>query len=662
MKMSDKLKSKSYLAAAALVAFLLLAVSVPAKDTPPIRIRVDLREAPRHIFHAQLEIPAVPGPLTLFYPQWIPGEHGPTGPIADLTGLKLTSAGKPLVWRRDAVNMYAFHCEVPAGADSVEVSLDYLSPGNAEGFSGSPAATAQLAVLEWNLVLLYPQGRPSDELTYVATLRLPAGWKFGTALEVARESADGVEFRAVTLTTLVDSPVIAGAYFRGVPLSHGQTPEHRLDLAGDSAAAVTISPQQVASYAQLVAEAGALFGARHYGHYDFLLALSDHVNSFGLEHHQSSDNRAPERMLLDPNLQVIFADLLPHEFVHSWNGKYRRPRGLLSPDYQQPMRGELLWVYEGLTEYLGEVLAARSGLLTPELYREILAWVAAYLDQRPGRTWRPLEDTAVAAQVLYNARDEWASWRRSVDFYDESNLIWLEADAIIRRESQGRRSLDDFCRRFHGASAGGDAAAAASSAFRSPVVPYTFDDVVAAMNEIAPYDWRNFFLARLDSTAPHAPLGGLEGSGWRLVFSETPNERLHAAEEARNFVNVQFSLGVIVKRDNSDKDGGRILDVIPGSPAAQAGVAPGLTLVAVNGRHWSPDVLRAAVRDAKGGSEPIELLLENAGYYKTYRVDYHGGERYPHLERDASRPDLLGQIIHPRASPAATAGKEKRSD
>ncbi len=615
------------------------AASLPAATPPqPIRITVDLREAPRRIFHAQLEIPAAPGRLTLVYPKWLPGEHAPSGPIADLAGVKFTAAGKPLPWRRDDVDMYAYHCEVPAGANTVEVTLDYLSPSGTGSFSTSPAATAQLAVLSWNTLLLYPRGSRSDEFTYTARLRLPASWKFSTALEVAKESAGEIEFQPVSLTTLVDSPVIAGAYLRAIPLTPGESPTHQIDAAGDSAAAVAMSPELVARYKQLVAETGPLFGARHYQHYRFLLSLSDYLHPFGLEHHQSSDDRAPERMLLDPDLRYIYGDLLPHEFVHSWNGKYRRPAGLDTPDFQQPMRGELLWVYEGLTQYLGNVLAGRSGLWTPEQYRENLAWVAGYLDHRPGRTWRPLADTAIAAQLLYGAREQWAAWRRGVDFYDESELIWLEADATIRRESKGRRSLDDFCRRFFGGSSGPPA-----------VVPYTFDDVVKAMNEVTAHDWQSFFRARLDATAPRAPLGGIEGSGWRLVYNEIPNEHIRATEETSKIIDVQFSLGLILKHDEASREDGVIEDVIPASAAAQTGIAPGMKLFAVNGRRWSPMVLREALRAAKGSTEPIELLVENAEYFKTYRVDYHEGERYPHLARDLAQPDLLGEIIRARA-------------
>lgn len=635
------LPNKLYLVLLVLAAAVIGTAPLPVNHPQPIRVAVDLSEAPRRVFHARLVIPATSGPLTLVYPKWIPGEHAPTGPIADLVGIKFTAGGKPIIWHRDAVDMYAFHCEVPTGVGSLEATLNYLSPSTAEGFSASPAATAQLAVLEWNLVLLYPQGRKSDELTYAASLRLPQGWKFGTALPVAKESAGEIEFQPVSLTTLVDSPVITGAYFRTIPLSPGQTPSHAIDLAGDTAAAVQMSPEVVDRYKRLVAEAGALFGARHYRDYHFLLALSNYVRPFGLEHHESSDNRARERALLDPNEREVFATLLPHEFVHSWNGKYRRPAGLATPDYQQPMRGELLWVYEGLTQYLGNLLAARSGLRSEADYRESLAWTAGYLDHRPGRTWRPLADTAVAAQILYGTRTEWSSWRRGVDFYDESWLIWLEADTIIRRQTQNQRSLDDFCRRFHGGPSGGPA-----------VVPYTFDDVVATMNEIARYDWRGFFGERLSSLNPHAPLGGIEGSGWRLVYTDVPNQHVRAMEETQEITEVSFSLGMSLRHKENDKENGRILEVIREMPAAQAGVSSGMKLISVNGRAWSPEGLRDALREARQGSGPIELDVENAGYYKTYRVDYHGGERYPHLERDSARPDLLERILRPLVASA----------
>ena len=481
----------------------------------PARLDVDLREAPKHIFHAKLTLPVSAGPLTLVYPKWIPGEHSPTGPIVDFVGLRITGGGKEVPWRRDDVDMYAFHVDVPAGVDALNLSYDYLSPAEVSGGREQPSSTAKLAVLNWYMVTLYPKGPKTDDLIYVATLRLPTGWKYGTALPVAKESPDVVEFAPASLSTVIDSPVIAGVYLRDIDLSPGQTPPHAVHVAADRPSPLAASPAEVQQLRQLVAETGALFGARHYRRYDFLLTLSDSMPQNGVEHHESSDDRTEEAFFVQPEL-FQSSDLLAHEFTHSWNGKYRRPSGLATPDYQTPMKGELLWVYEGLTQYYGVILSARSGMMPPNLFRETLASTAAYMNDRPGRTWRDLQDTAVAAQILYGAPPEGSSWRRSVDYYDEGTLMWLEADTIIRKQTGGKKSLDDFCRKFHGGE-------------NTPpkVAPYTFDDVVAGMNEAAAYDWRAFFTERLKSHGPGAPLGGLENSGWKLVFNETPNEVEH---------------------------------------------------------------------------------------------------------------------------------------
>ncbi|MDI1483554.1 hypothetical protein [Polyangium sp. y55x31] len=618
------------------VAVALVSIGARSAAAQTIRLSVDLSEAPRRIFHARLVIPATPGPLTLVYPKWIPGEHSPTGPIVNLVGLKFTAAGKTLAWRRDDVDMYAFHLEAPAGANALEVELDYLSPSQADAGS---TASAQVAVLNWNQVLLSPKGRAPGELTYAATLRLPAGWKFGTALPVAKQSGETIAFAPVSLTTLVDSPVLSGAHFRTIPLSVSGLPSHQIDMAGDSEPALEMPAQMVENCGRLVAEAHALFGAHPYRRYRFLVTLSDHVGGFlGLEHHESSDNRLPERSLRTDGLRQLTGYVLSHEFVHSWNGKYRRPAGLVTPDFQQPMKGELLWVYEGLTEHLGNVLTARSGLYTPEEFREDLASTAATLDRaRPGRRWRPLEDTAISAQVLYKGPQEWRSWRRSTDFYEEGVLIWLEADGIIRRQTRNRRSLDDFIRLFFGGSEG-----------VPELKPYTFDDLVAALHAVAPYDWKGFFAARLSSTAPRAPLGGIESSGWKLTYTDKPNEFAEANDrEYLRVADFRYSIGLRVRTRNQD---GTILDAIHGMPAELAGLAPGMKLIAVNERQWSADELRSALRTAKKTRKPIELLVENAGFYRTYFVNYTEGEKYPHLERDASRPDLLGEIIKPRAS------------
>jgi predicted metalloprotease with PDZ domain len=608
------------------------AASACAQNTP-IALNVDASDAPRMILHARLVIPAAPGKLTLVYPKWIPGEHAPTGPVTDLVGLKLTAGGKSLNWQRDAEDMFAFHLEVPPGADRVEAALDFLLPPDSEGFSSAASATAQLVAINWNQVLLYPKGTQAGDLKFAASLRLPAGWKHGTALPLAQESASGLEFSPVSLETLVDSPLIAGANFRTFDLTPGANPSHQIHVVADSAAALEMKREDVACFSRLTAETSALFGARHYRGYHFLLTLSDNVAHFGLEHHESSDNRAPERMLIDEDLRKLWASLMPHEMVHSWNGKHRRPAELITPDYQQPMKTELLWVYEGLTTYLGELLAVRSGLWTNGNYHEYLAGIAAKLDHQAGRTWRPLVDTTVAAQLLYTARLGGASWRRSVDFYPEGLLIWLEADVTIRQQTEGRRSLDDFCRKFFGGVSG-----------PPNVIAYNFDDVVKALNEIAPFDWREFFVSRVNTVTPRAPLGGIEGSGWRVVYNDALPDMLKATESAEKLTDLSFSLGIVLKED------GTINDVIPGMAADKAGVGPGMKLIAVNGRRWTPAILRTAVKTAKAGPEAIELLVENGDFFKTCKLDYHEGEKYPHLERNAANPDLLGQILKPLAA------------
>ncbi len=620
---------------------LLLAASAFAQSKP-IALNVDATDAPRKILRARLRIPAQSGPLTLLYPKWLPGEHSPSGPITDLVAVTMSAAGKPVPWRRDADDMFAFHLDVPAGADAVEIAVDFLLPPSSGGFSSGASATAQLLDLSWNYLVLYPEGAKAGELQYAASLRLPDGWKFGTALPLARESDGVLEFSPVSLETLVDSPLIAGAHFRTVDLTPGAKPPHSLHIVADSATALELKPEDAVHFAHLTAETGALFGARHYRGYSFLLTLSEHVAHFGLEHHESSDNRAPERMLIDEDLRKGWATLLPHEMVHSWNGKYRRPAGLATPDYQQPMKGELLWVYEGLTDYLGIVLATRCGLWTNQNFLEDLALNAAMLERHAGRAWRPLADTAVAAQLLYFARPEGTAWRRSVDFYREGDLIWLEADVLIRQKTQGRRSLDDFCKMFHGGESG-----------TPKVVPYTLDDVLTALNQVAAQDWREFFQTRVYATNPRAPLGGIEGSGWRLIYQDTVPDMLKSRETAEKFTDLSFSIGLQIKED------GAVLDVVPGSPADKAGVGAAMKLVAVNGRHWKPELLRSAVKFAKTNAAPIELLVENDEFFKTCKVDYHDGERYPRLERDATKPDLLAEILKP-LTPAPAVGAEKK--
>ena len=599
----------------------------------PVRLRVDASDAPRRLFHVQMTMPAKAGPLTLLYPKWIPGEHGPTGPISNLVGLKVQGGGQSIAWKRDSVNMFAFHVDVPAGVASLEVMFDFISPPEGAGFTSAAATTSELAVLNWNQVLLYPEGMQPDDMKYQATLRVPNGWRYGTALPIAKESGNEIEFDPAALTTLIDSPVSAGAHYRTIELGSDNGISHYLHIAADSDRALEVSDEVIGKYKNLVKEAGALFGTQHFRSYHFLFTLSNHVAHFGLEHHESSDDRDDERTLIEPDKARPTADLLAHEFVHSWNGKFRRPRGLISGDhdggYDTPMKGDLLWVYEGLTEYLGGVLAARSGLWKIEDYRDKLAFIASALDHETGRQWRPLEDTAVAAQFLYDSNGDYADYRRGVDFYPEGILLWLDVDTTIRQLSKGTKSLDDFCRSFHGGPGGAPA-----------MKGYDFADVVAALSAVQPNNWEAFFNQRVQSATAHAPLGGIEHAGWKLAYDGDESEFFSGAADTTDLT---YSIGVKVKED------GAVADISLGGPAGKAGIAPSMRIVAVNSRAFTTTILREAIGTAVTDSKPIELLIRDGEYYRTYRVDYHGGEKYPHLVRMEGTPDLLSEIAGAKA-------------
>ena len=607
--------------------------AAPLRSAESVRISVDASGVTRHVIHTRLHMPARPGPLTLLYPKWIPGIHAPVGPVSEIAGLTIEAGGRPVPWRRDLVEMYEIRCDVPAGATALDVSLDFLPPQEPSTFPLAVSASPRVAVLNWNEVLLYPGGTPPESLVYEATLKLPSGWKCGTALPVARERAGTVEFAPAPLTTLVDSPVNMGAYTSVVRLAPDVRPAHEIDIAADSPEAAVMDSALTARYSQLVREAGTLFGAYHCRDYHFLFTLSDHISQYGLEHHESSDNRLGERALLDPDVRNGVPDLLPHEYAHSWCGKYRRPADLAAVPYLEPERTDLLWVYEGLDEYLGWVLSARSGLITLEEARDFLAETAAEQEHQQGRTWRPLLDTAVSAHVSYRGGAGWAAWKRGMDYYDEGMLLWLEADALIRERTAGRRSLDDFLRSFLGGGTG-----------RPEIRTYTFDDVIAGLNAVAPLDWAAFWNERIQRVVPRAPMAGIEGHGWRLVYTDslTPFER--ALEGRHDRIKLGPSLGAVLAED------GRLEDVIPDSPAGKAGLCPGMRLVAVNGRGWAPDLLRGALRSAEKSQAPIELLTESSGFYATYKVAYHGGERDPHLARVPGRPDYLGDLLRPHAA------------
>ena len=627
----------SGIALAAMSLFLSANVDAQTK-AGPIRLAVDASQAAQKILHTHLEIPVSPGPLTLYYPEWIPGEHMPDGPIIEVAGLKFSAAGKTIPWRRDLVEMFSIHLTIPAGVNSLIADFDFLLSAPATGYSAGASATNALALLSWNQVLLYPKGFNIRDITFTPSLKLPDGWKYGTALPGAKRNGDMIDFSPVALNTLVDSPVIAGKYFREIELTPGQNPAHFMDIAADSEAALAMSPETQTHFHQLVAEAGVLFGSRHYRDYHFLLTLSDDVAHFGLEHHESSDDRTPERSLIDDAELIVFAGLLPHEFVHSWNGKYRRPEGLATADYQQPMKDDLLWVYEGLTEYLGSVLTVRSGLLTKDQGMDELAELVATYENRPGRDWRPLQDTADAAPFLYNATEDWSNWRRGTDFYEEGELLWLDVDETLRGLTKDQKSMNDFCRIFHGGPGGAPA-----------LKTYTFEDVVATLNSLAPYDWAGFLRARLDGTSTKTPIEAVENGGWKLVYTEESNatEEIQSMLEKR--LNLTFTVGMVISDD------GTVGDVIHGAPAYNAGIGPGMKIIAVNGKQYSPDEMRQAVAESKSSTAPIQLIVANGAQFQTRSIDYHGGLRCPHLVRDASRPNYLGEILKPMAPAIGTA-------
>jgi predicted metalloprotease with PDZ domain len=632
-----------------------IVAATAADPAGTIRIALDAREAPRRMMHVRETIPVGPGPVTLAYPKWIPGEHGPSGPVIDLVDLKITAAGERVAWRRDPADMFLLHVEPPKGTEAIEVTFDQALPVSNDAFGAGPSASARLCIIAWNQFVLYPRGAPADAIRLEPEVRLPPGWRYGTALRTAAgppkggppipglaggapadaapagdATGDTVRFQAVSLTTLIDSPILTGAILRTLRLSPAGDPRPAfLHVAADSEAAFAAGADVYDHYRRLVAELVALFGARHYDEYHFLLALSDHVAHFGLEHHESSDNRIPERGLVDEDKRLLHADLLAHEMFHSWNAKYRRPKGLIVPDYQDPIDSRMLWVYEGLTNYYGYVLAGRSGLMTPDQVKDFLAWTAATYSHRPGRAWRPLEDTGTAAQILYYAADGFDSLRRGVDFYEEGTLLWLEADTLIRRQSGGKKSLDDFCRLFHGGQDG-----------PPEVRPYTEDDLYAALNQVSAHDWRAFFAERVMKPRPEPPIAGIEQSGWSLAFSNAKPPRLKSREEVDDLTDARFSIGLLVDEKK------KVTDVLGDSPASRAGLAPGMSIVAVNGRRFTRTVLEDALRTGPG---TVEILSENGDYFTTHRVEHEGGLVFPRLERRKETPDLLAEILKPRS-------------
>lgn len=593
-----------------------------------ISLNVDATDIGHRIFSVHEEIPVTAGPLRLHYPQWLPGNHGPRGPVDQIGGLRFSVDGKALPWRRDPLDMYSFLVEIPAGATRLSADFQFLSP--LDSGQGRVVVTPEIIGLQWNTVTLYPAGHAARRIPVQASVTFPEGWKFGGALEVARQQGARSEFKTVDLETLIDSPLLAGKHFKRYDLDPGGPRPVHLDVVADKAKELEATPKILADHRRLVQQAYKLYGSQHFAHYDFLLSISKRYAGIGLEHLQSSENGVDPGYLTDEK-DFLGRELLPHEFTHSWNGKFRRGADLATTHYNVPMQDSLLWVYEGQTQYWGAVLAVRSGMLTAEQSRESLALIAASYDNREGRTWRNLQDTTNQPIISARRPQGWRSWQRGEDYYSEGLLIWLDADTLIREKSGGRKSLDDFAQLFFGVDNG-----------RTETLPYVFEDVVAALNTVWPHDWTAFLRERLDGKRPEAPLDGLARGGWKLVYTDKPNLINNAADKERGGADFLYSLGLSLGKEN------RIGEVLWNGPAFKAGLAASMTLVAVNGMAASADALKEAITEAKQTGAPIVLLVNNLDHIDTVRIDYRGGLRYPHLERVTGTPDRLGAILAPR--------------
>jgi predicted metalloprotease with PDZ domain len=607
----------------------------PPQDTPypgTLQVHVDASDTRQGIFRVHETIPVEPGELTLLYPKWLPGAHSPSGPIDMLAGLKVAAGGKPLRWKRNKYDVYAFRVDVPQGVSSIDVDFQFLSGRGKFGFI---QMTDKMLSLEWNAVSLYPAGHFSRQIRVLPSVTFPAGWQFGTALEEQSRSGDTVTFEPTTYNTLIDSPIYAGKYFKRLDLDPGAKVPVHLDVFADAPKDLEVTPGQLQVHRNLVSQAYKLFGSRHYDHYDFLFSLSDQLSGNGLEHHQSSEDGMGPDYFTNWDDNAPNRDLLAHEYTHSWNGKFRRPADLWTPSFNVPMGDSLLWVYEGQTQYWGFVLTARAGMWTPEQFRDALAMVAANYDRnRPGFQWRTLEDTTNDPTAAHRAMLPYRSWQMSEEYYSGGQMMWLAVDAKIRSLTRGRKSLDDFAKAFFGVDNG---------SFVTNT--YTFDDVVAALDGVVKFDWKGFLDRYVDELEPPFTKG-LEATGWKLVYTdeESPYEKQYESqdESPRHMYNFTYSIGLTLTKD------GGINDVRWGGPAFEAGIGSGGEVVAVNGQDYKAAVLKQAITAARDSKQPIELLIKYQGEYATVPVDYHGGLQYPHLVRIKGTPDYLSQIIKAR--------------
>ena len=604
-------------------------VVAPADAPYPgtISLTVNASDVNRRVLDVHETIPVKGREITLLYPEWLPGTHSPSNPVEAFAGLVVTANGKRIPWVRDSVDMYAFHVELPQNATSLDVNFQYLGPMDPK--RGRISST--FADITWNSVLLYPAGHFSRDIKFETSLVLPEGWKFASALDVKSQEGNQVQFKETTLNTLIDAPLYAGLHFKRVDLSSGPDNPVYLDVFADKPADLEISPEELQFHKNLVIEAQKLFKSHHYDHYDFLFSVSDIVSGKGLEHHQSSEDGSRANYFTDWSAGVGGRALLPHEYTHSWNGKFRRPADLWTPNFNVPMRNSLLWVYEGLTDYYGNVLTARSGMRTPEQARDVWALIAANFEISPGRTWRSLEDTTNEPIVSSHGgiQNPWPSWTRGYDYYPESDLIWLDADTKIRELSGGKKSLDDFAKLFYGIDNGSYV-----------TVSYTLDAIQKALNTVQAYDWAGFFRTRVFEVNASVPEHGFAQGGYRLVYNDHEPDWLKKVDPSRP-TSFAMSLGFSAKPD------GGVDNVWWDSPAFKAGITPDMQLQAVNNQKYTAAVLREAIVAAEQAKEPIKLLLKRGDEFVTVSLDYHGGMRYPHLERVEATPDRLDAVLSP---------------
>jgi predicted metalloprotease with PDZ domain len=603
------------------------------KDRPypgELHLAVDASDLERKIVTVHEQVSGISGETVLLYPEWLPGHHSPSGPIDRIAGIRISANGTSIPWTRDPVNVYAFHVHAPAGVKSIDIEFQYLSPTSMK--VGRPEMSRDVLLVEWNETVLYPAGYFTRQIPVAASLTLPADWKFGSALEVASTSGARTEFKTTPLETLVDSPLYAGRYSQRLDLDPNAAVAVNMDVFADRPELLVVKPEQLEIYRALVQQAYKLFGSHHYSHYDFLYSLSDQVEQNGLEHHQSSEDGANPEAFVEWNKYASGRDLLSHEYTHSWNGKFRRPADLWTPNYNVPMQDSLLWVYEGQTQYWGEVLAGRSGLWTKQQTLDQLALTAAYFEIQSGRRWRALEDTTKDPIINPRRPMPWRDWQRFEDYYPEAAMIWLDADTLIREKSDGKRSLDDFAKAFFGINNGSFVP-----------VTYTFDDVVKALNAVQPNDWAAFLHARLDGVGQPPFEDGIKRGGYKVVYVDTPSDFQKSVDDSRKRVSLTFSIGVDLDAKEST-----LSNVIWDSPAFKAKLTEGTQILAVNGAAYSAEILKDAIRAAKGNSAPIELIVKNGERYRVVSLNYHDGLRYPRLERDAATPARLDDIIAAR--------------